>query len=130
VLCSPARRTVDTLEILRGALKPSTRVEVEESLYLAHPDRLAERIQQLPETVASAMLVGHNPAMQDLAVSLGKPSAVRERAETKFPPVRWQSCVYLAGRPRTRVPPTLSPSSHRRNCREVTYAPALLGLSA
>jgi phosphohistidine phosphatase len=85
VLCSAARRTRETLELLRTALGPTPTIRLEEELYAASSDRLLERIRALPEAVASVMLIGHNPGLQELAVGLASPGAELERLAAKFP---------------------------------------------
>jgi len=85
VLCSPARRTRETLELLRPALGATPTIRLEEELYGASSDRLLERIRALPEAVASVLLIGHNPGLQQLAVVLASTGAELERLEAKFP---------------------------------------------
>ena len=70
VLCSSAARTVETLERIRFALPPTTSVTIDESLYGADADDLLARVLQLPSMVTSALLIGHNPGIGDLAVML------------------------------------------------------------
>jgi phosphohistidine phosphatase len=79
VLCSSARRARETLELV----DPPGDVQIEQELYGASADQLLERVRQLPETSDSVMLIGHNPAMQGLAVDLAGDG--RELAEQKFP---------------------------------------------
>jgi len=69
VLCSSARRAVDTLDGIRGAVG-TPRVEVEDRLYAAGVGALLTRLRSLPDEVRCAVLVGHNPGLQDLAVVL------------------------------------------------------------
>jgi phosphohistidine phosphatase len=66
VLCSSARRATETQELV----SPPGEVRIEEELYGATADRLLERLQSVPDVIDTAMLIGHNPAIQDLAVSL------------------------------------------------------------
>jgi phosphohistidine phosphatase len=84
VLCSSARRTQETLGRL-GLGDAET--SVEDDLYGAPGDALLARIRGLPETVGTALLIGHNPGVQDLAIALAGPDlgepAVRLRE--KFP---------------------------------------------
>jgi phosphohistidine phosphatase len=84
VLCSSAERTLETLELLRPALGGST-VRHEARLYAAPVEALIELVRVLPHDVASAMLIGHNPGLQELALFLTSPSVERERLEAKFP---------------------------------------------
>ena len=67
VLCSPARRTRETLEALRGALDGADRVEEDEALYLASAGRLLAKLQALPDPESQVLLVGHNPGLAELA---------------------------------------------------------------
>jgi phosphohistidine phosphatase len=85
VLCSPAERTRQTLELIRPALGGSSKVKLEAKLYGASSDELFERIRAVPKAVASVMLIGHNPGLQDLALLLASDGAEREQLEAKFP---------------------------------------------
>jgi phosphohistidine phosphatase len=68
VLCSSAKRARQTLERL-GPAGVDARVEPE--LYAAGAHDLLERLRAVPDDVASVMLIGHNPGMQQLASLLG-----------------------------------------------------------
>ena len=70
VLCSSSRRTVDTLDGIRAALPNRASIEVADELYLANADTLLARLQALDDTIRCAMVVGHNPAIEDLAQRL------------------------------------------------------------
>ena len=85
VLCSSARRARETLELVAPALGPKARVQVEDGLYGASAEELLDRLRRVPASTASVMLVGHNPAMQDLALVLAAPGAETERLRAKFP---------------------------------------------
>ena len=68
VLCSSAARTRETLA--RIGLSG----EVERDLYGASANELLARVRELPPGVESALLIGHNPGMHDLALALtGEP---------------------------------------------------------
>ncbi len=69
ILASPARRTMQTLAAL-APLPASTRIETPEALYLAEAETLLELLRELPEPVKSALVIGHNPGLQELAVLL------------------------------------------------------------
>ena len=84
VLCSTAERARETLEFLRPSLGGSA-IDLEDELYGASADTLLERLRLVPDEVASVMLIGHNPALQDLALVLAKAGAELERMEAKFP---------------------------------------------
>jgi phosphohistidine phosphatase len=84
VLCSSARRTRETLELLEPALDAAT-VSLEAEFYGAWAGTLLERLHAVPETVASVMLIGHNPGLEDLALDLASAGAELARLEEKFP---------------------------------------------
>jgi len=66
VLCSTALRARQTLQVLSLA----SEVCYEDGLYAAGAAELLGRLQRLVDQVASAMVIGHNPGLQLLAVSL------------------------------------------------------------
>jgi phosphohistidine phosphatase len=86
VLCSSSRRTRDTLTPLRKALVPS-RTLVERELYGAAEDELLRRLRRLEDDVTAAMLIGHNPGLQQLALVLAGEGAddLLARLAAKFP---------------------------------------------
>jgi phosphohistidine phosphatase len=87
VLCSPARRAVQTWESVARGVPPDTAVEIEEAIYHADGDDLLVRLREVPSGIESVLLVGHNPGLQDLAVDLvgSGDAGLRERLVTKFP---------------------------------------------
>jgi phosphohistidine phosphatase len=74
VLCSSSRRTRETLELIRSALEDPV-IEIEDGLYAADSDRLLARVRELPETARSVLLIGHNPGLHELALTLAPGSA-------------------------------------------------------
>ena len=70
VLCSPARRTMDTLRLISGSFRDPVEILVEDELYSAPMGELLRRLRKVPAPVPSVMLIGHNPAVHDLALSL------------------------------------------------------------
>jgi phosphohistidine phosphatase len=85
VLCSPSLRTRQTLEAIAPSLDKGSSVEFVQELYGASEDELLRRLQALPESVDSAMLIGHNPGLQELALSLASRGTDLKRLEEKFP---------------------------------------------
>jgi phosphohistidine phosphatase len=67
VLCSSALRARQTLARVLPALGPELQVYIEPALYTFEADVLLDRLGQISSEVSSVLLVGHNPAMQDLA---------------------------------------------------------------
>jgi phosphohistidine phosphatase len=85
VLCSPARRAQETLERIAPSLGDDATVLIEPELYSASAGDLLERLRRLPDTTGSALLVGHNPAVQDLALTLAGGGPRRAAMERKYP---------------------------------------------
>jgi len=84
VLVSPARRTMETL----AALEPwddAPLTEPMERLYLADAATLIDILQEVRDTVRAVLVIGHNPGLHDLALSLigteASPPRDRARAE-------------------------------------------------
>ncbi len=69
VLCSPARRTRETLDRIGDALG-TPKVVFDEQLYGADNDELLSRLREVPDRFGSVMLVGHNPGIADLLALL------------------------------------------------------------
>jgi phosphohistidine phosphatase len=84
VLCSSAARARETLDLVRPALRTS-RIALEEELYAASSHALLERLRLVPDTVASVMLIGHNPGIQELALALAAAGDDMESIQAKFP---------------------------------------------
>jgi phosphohistidine phosphatase len=70
VLCSSARRARETLEGIANGLSGEPTVTIDSELYGASAEQLLDRIRQLPDDVESAMVIGHNPGLHELAILL------------------------------------------------------------
>jgi phosphohistidine phosphatase len=87
VLCSSSRRTRATLE----GIAVGGEHLIEPALYSATCEQVIARLRQLPESVSSAMLIGHNPTVQMLVLRLsnhddsGLTDPRREAMKRKFP---------------------------------------------
>ncbi len=82
ILSSTAVRACDTV-ILAFPEKVRPPVEYDRGLYLANVDALLERLRALPDDVTCAMLVGHNPGLSDLALSLARPNPGNSEAKLR-----------------------------------------------
>ena len=69
VLCSTARRAVDTWEGVKSGVDAGE-VRFEDRLYTFDEDDLHERLGEVPDSVDSVMVVGHNPALEMLLFDL------------------------------------------------------------
>jgi len=85
VLCSSARRTRETLEGVAPGLAGEPEVQFEEGLYHASEDDLLDRLREIEDDVPSVMLIGHNPAIERLALDLASGGARLEDLARKFP---------------------------------------------
>lgn len=70
VLCSNARRTSDTLDLVLEHLDAKPTVERENGLYLCGPRTLLERIKDAPADIDSLMVVAHNPDLHAVSLAL------------------------------------------------------------
>jgi phosphohistidine phosphatase len=69
-LCSSALRARETLGRVLPALGTELEVRIEPALYTFDADVILDRLGRIPSDVTSVMLVGHNPAIQDLAIRI------------------------------------------------------------
>ena len=70
VVCSAARRTRQTWELVAPALGGSPSVTFEPRAYAASALTLLYLVRELPAGYRAALLVGHNPGIEELASSL------------------------------------------------------------
>lgn len=85
VLCSSARRTRETLDLLGDAIPADCDVHIEAELYETTADALLDRLRALPDRAQRAMLIGHNPALQQLALQIAGAGAPLGQMSRKFP---------------------------------------------
>jgi phosphohistidine phosphatase len=85
VLCSPARRTRETLERVQGAFGDRVEARYDEALYAASEPKLLGCLKALPREVGSVMLIGHNPGLEELALALASEGAGLTCLREKYP---------------------------------------------
>ena len=87
VLCSTALRTRETAAAVLAGLAEPPRILFEDGLYLAGRAALIRRLRGLDESWGSVMVIGHNPGLHELALSLAAPDSLRYKALAagKFP---------------------------------------------
>jgi phosphohistidine phosphatase len=85
VLCSTALRTRETLAAVLSALGAEVVVRTEPSLYSFDAHQVLEVLRGVDRGTGSILLVGHNPAMQDLALSLASRGERLAELAAKFP---------------------------------------------
>jgi phosphohistidine phosphatase len=91
ILSSTARRTVETVELVVEKLPRKQHIEYTDGLYLAGSREMLAIVRAVRPTVATLLIVGHNPGMEQLATLLSRlPVRRKERdrfdlIEEKFP---------------------------------------------
>jgi phosphohistidine phosphatase len=70
IVCSPALRARETLELVSKRAKWSTEIRYDQRIYEASGMRLAEVVSQIDTDRKTALLVGHNPGMEELVLLL------------------------------------------------------------
>ena len=89
VWCSPARRTRETWDVLGAELGPDSRPDVrfDERVYEAGLADLMAVLQDTPKERRCVLLVGHNPGVQELVLSLAERGSdeARALAAAKYP---------------------------------------------
>jgi phosphohistidine phosphatase len=93
VLCSTARRARETLERIEPVLGTPV-VRFEPGLYAASAGMLLERLHGVGDAVGSVLLIGHNPAMQLLALDLAGPAPESRELGAKFPTAGLATLVF------------------------------------
>lgn len=85
VLCSPSRRTRDTLACIMDVLPPASRIERPDELYGASAGTILALVNELPKAAGSAMVIGHNPGIQAVALQLAGAGERLDELRAKFP---------------------------------------------
>jgi phosphohistidine phosphatase len=87
-LVSSSARTRATWELACTELGPEPETSFSPTLYEAAAEALLAEIRQTPDRIGTLILVGHNPGMADLVLSLadaGSAPAAIDSASSKFP---------------------------------------------
>jgi len=71
-LCSPAARTRQTLEEIQKSFPTPIPTEYHPKIYHASDHDLLALLASTPENVQNLLLIGHNPALHQLAIALAK----------------------------------------------------------
>jgi len=87
VVCSTARRTRETWELVAAELDAEPEVLFDPRTYGASAAELLGVVREAPVVRRTVLLIGHQPGVQDLTLLLAGDAEddVLERARTKFP---------------------------------------------
>ncbi len=75
VLCSGAKRTRQTWELVSPQIGPEPEVEFSEALYLTPWNAIVNLLRQTPAATKTLLVIGHNPGLEDCAAALLRPKA-------------------------------------------------------
>lgn len=70
VVCSPAARTRQTWALVATELDDPPHPRFDDHIYEASPVALLAVIRELPDTISTALLIGHNPGAHELVALL------------------------------------------------------------
>lgn len=72
VLSSPAVRAAATAELFAKEVANTNKIELYDQLYAAETDDIFELVRELPPKATYAVVVGHNPSLEEFAFLLLK----------------------------------------------------------
>lgn len=88
VVASPAVRIVETIEQVEAGYGSELAPVWDKRVYLASAGSLLDVVHELPAQAGTALLIGHNPGLEDLILTLipdHAGDALRDSVEEKFP---------------------------------------------
>jgi phosphohistidine phosphatase len=85
VLCSSSLRTRETLAAVLPALGDALEIRIDPALYGAGAAQLLDQLRQVSNNASSAMVIAHNPGIQDLALALAAGGPALAGLREKFP---------------------------------------------
>jgi len=86
VVASPAVRVTETLEQVASGYGGDLAPCWDQRIYLASAATLLDVVRELPDGAQSALLVGHNPGLEELILLLVPDTrGLRDEVEIKFP---------------------------------------------
>ncbi|MDA3644442.1 histidine phosphatase family protein [Saccharopolyspora indica] len=81
VLCSPAARARQTWELAAREIPAEPVVKHDDRIYVASARELLAVVHEIPTTVMTAAVIGHNPGLEDLVSLLtGEPVVLKTAA--------------------------------------------------
>lgn len=88
VLCSTAKRTLETCNTINKTLNSTWPIQKTKALYLCNIIQLIHEINMVSDDYAHVLMIGHNPALQEVSwlLSSKSDSTLMRSVETGFPP--------------------------------------------
>jgi phosphohistidine phosphatase len=80
VLCSTAKRTVETWELVAAELGAPAQAEFLDQLYLASAKKIQSILRNAGDAAQTILAIGHNPGMEDCAAELARKPASKDEA--------------------------------------------------
>jgi phosphohistidine phosphatase len=81
IVCSPSVRTRETAALVVDGLDFEKPIAYEDAIYEASADALLEVLSRVPPEVQHALIIGHNPGLQELTSGLAAGSTSRLNLE-------------------------------------------------
>ncbi len=100
VVASPALRIVETVDQVESGYGSALAPAWDRRIYLASASTLMDVVHELPAGADSALLIGHNPGLEDLVLMLVPDragDALRDSVEEKFPTAALAMITFEAG---------------------------------
>lgn len=88
LIASPALRVTETLDEFLEAYGENVEANWDRRIYLASSATLMDVLRDIPENKSDLLMLGHNPGLEDLILSLVSDdgtSRLRDEVEVKFP---------------------------------------------
>tara|TARA_Y100000590_G_C15624856_1_gene978979 strand:+ start:721 stop:1254 length:534 start_codon:yes stop_codon:yes gene_type:complete len=97
IICSASKRTVDTAKIAIKEFKSEPTVSYEKELYEADEITLLTRIKKISEKNNNAMIIGHQPTIQNVASFLifNKNSTEFNQLNAKFSTCAFAELIFV-----------------------------------
>ncbi|HEY4125476.1 MAG TPA: histidine phosphatase family protein [Rhizomicrobium sp.] len=94
VLCSPARRTLETWQDVSQAFGKPPKAEFPETFYLASAGIILAELRRAPAKAESLMAIGHNPGLESLALHLvRRPKTDRAKERVRIMAEGFPTCA-------------------------------------
>lgn len=101
IVASPAVRVTETLDYFLEAYGTGVDTRWDRRIYLASSATLLDVLRDLPDTLGSVLMVGHNPGLEDLVLDIvpdASADALRAEVETKYPTAAIATLLFAAER--------------------------------